>query len=30
LTFGFAPRFTSSVAPNRPTVDVTKHNECAR
>jgi len=27
LAFGYAPRLTTSVAPNRLTVDVTKHNE---
>jgi hypothetical protein len=30
LTFGYAPRLTISVAPNRLTVDVTKHNEYGR
>ena len=27
---GYAPCFTSSVAPNRPGVDVKKHNEYGR
>jgi hypothetical protein len=30
LTFGYAPRLTTSVAPNQLTVDVKKHNEYGR